>query len=59
MKRVLLTGGTGFIGSHTSLALIAKGYEIVIIDSLINSSMDSLEKVEQIAKIYYKLEKKS
>lgn len=58
MKRVLVTGGAGFIGSHTCLSLIEKGYEIVIIDSLINSSIDSLKKVDQIAKNYYKLEKK-
>ena len=38
MKRILITGGCGFIGSHTALLLIQKGYEIVIIDSNIRSS---------------------
>ena len=37
MKRILVTGGCGFIGSHTSLALLEKGYELVIVDSLVNS----------------------
>ena len=48
MKRILVTGGTGFIGSHTCLVLLEKGYEIIVIDSLINSSIISLEKVCQI-----------
>ena len=51
MKRILVTGGTGFIGSHTCLALLDKGYEIIVIDSLINSSIISLEKVCQIANL--------
>ena len=35
--RVLVTGGTGYIGSHTTVELINKGYEVVIIDNLSNS----------------------
>ena len=46
--RVLVTGGAGFLGSHTCLALLEKNHEIVIIDSFINSHRKSLEKVEQI-----------
>ena len=42
MKRILVTGGAGFIGSHTCLALLEKNYELWVIDSLINSSSLSL-----------------
>jgi len=35
--KILVTGGTGYIGSHTSVELIEKGYEVVIIDNLSNS----------------------
>ena len=36
MKTILVTGGTGFIGSHTSLVLIEKGYKLLLLDSLEN-----------------------
>ena len=45
MQTILVTGGAGFIGSHTSLLLLEKGYEIFVIDSFVNSSSKSLEKV--------------
>ena len=45
---VLVTGGAGFIGSHTCLALLEKGYGIIVIDSFVNSSPKSLDKVKQI-----------
>ena len=45
MKSILVTGGAGFIGSHSCLLLLEKGYEIFVIDSFINSSPKSLEKV--------------
>lgn len=45
---VLVTGGTGFIGSHTVVELVQKGYEVVIIDNLVNSSMESLARIKQI-----------
>ncbi|EDT4256354.1 TPA: NAD-dependent epimerase/dehydratase family protein, partial [Salmonella enterica subsp. enterica serovar Mississippi] len=35
---ILVTGGAGYIGSHTCLALIAKGHDIIVIDNLSNSS---------------------
>ena len=44
MESILVTGGTGFIGSHTSLILLEKGFEIFVIDSLISSSSKSIEK---------------
>ena len=40
MQRILVTGGIGFIGSHTSLLLIEKGYEILIVDSLIVQNLE-------------------
>ena len=40
MGSVLLTGGTGFIGSHTTVELINAGYDVVIIDNLSNSNAD-------------------
>ena len=45
MKRILLTGGCGFIGSHICLLLLQKGFDVVVIDSFVNSSAYSLEKV--------------
>ena len=47
MKRILVTGGSGFIGSHICLLLLQQGFEVVVIDSLVNSSMNSLKKVLQ------------
>lgn len=45
---VLVTGGAGFIGSHTCVELLNAGYEVVVVDNLSNSSEKSLERVEQI-----------
>ncbi len=50
MKRILITGGTGFIGSHTVSCLLEKGFDLCIVDSLINSSKKSLERVKEILK---------
>ena len=44
MKTILVTGGTGFIGSHTSLLLIEKGYKLLLLDSLENSLLSILVK---------------
>jgi len=41
MKKILVTGGTGFIGSHTTVELQQKGYEVFIVDDLSNSSTTS------------------
>ncbi len=48
MGKILLTGGCGFIGSHTAVELINEGYEIVIADDLSNSSRDTVDKIETI-----------
>ena len=45
---ILVTGGAGYIGSHTSIALIEAGYEIVIFDNLCNSTRESISRVEEI-----------
>ncbi len=46
--KILVTGGLGFIGSHTAVALIEAGYELVIIDDLSNSAAFILDRIEQI-----------
>ena len=48
---ILVTGGTGFIGSHTAVELIEAGYEVVIIDNLANSSIETLDGIEKITGI--------
>lgn len=48
MKTILVTGGTGFIGSHTCVELLKKGYRIIILDNLSNSQADVIEKIERI-----------
>jgi UDP-glucose 4-epimerase len=45
---VLVTGGAGFIGSHTCVELIEAGYDVVVADNLVNSSEESLRRVERI-----------
>jgi len=50
LKTVLVTGGSGFIGSHTCLVLLKNGFQIYVIDSFINSSAKSIEKVLEILK---------
>ena len=47
--KILVTGGAGYIGSHTCLALINEGYDIVIIDNLSNSSKESIKRIEVLA----------
>ncbi len=46
---ILVTGGAGYIGSHTCLELLRKGYEVIVVDNLCNSSEESLERVKKIA----------
>ena len=45
---ILITGGAGFIGSHTAVEFLNAGYEIVVVDNLCNSSAKSLERVKEI-----------
>ena len=46
--KILLTGGAGYIGSHTAIELISLGHEVVIVDNLANSSEKVLDRIEQI-----------
>ncbi|MBR0351764.1 MAG: UDP-glucose 4-epimerase GalE [Oscillospiraceae bacterium] len=46
---VLVTGGAGYIGSHTCVELLSRGYDVVIIDNLVNSSAKAVERVEEIS----------
>ena len=48
MEKVLATGGMGYIGSHTVVELIKKGYEVEILDNLYNSKVEVLDKIEKI-----------
>lgn len=48
MKRVLLTGGAGYIGSHTAVELLENGYEVVIYDNLSNSSELAIDRIFEI-----------
>lgn len=46
---ILVTGGAGFIGSHTCVELLARGFRVTVVDNLCNSKRESLRRVEQIA----------
>lgn len=47
-KKILVTGGTGYIGSHTSVELIEEGFDVVIIDNLYNSEAGVVDKIQNI-----------
>lgn len=47
-QTILVTGGAGYIGSHTTLALLEAGFDVVVLDNLCNSSAESLRRVERI-----------
>jgi UDP-glucose 4-epimerase len=57
MAKILVTGGLGFIGSHTVVELQNKGFEVVIIDDLSNSSIDVLDRITSITEIAPSFEK--
>ncbi|PIE00811.1 MAG: UDP-glucose 4-epimerase GalE [Thiothrix nivea] len=48
-EKILVTGGAGYIGSHTCLALLEAGFELVVLDNLCNSSAESLRRVAELA----------
>ncbi len=47
-KNILVTGGAGYIGSHTSVELINAGYNVIIVDNLINSDMEVIDRIKEI-----------
>jgi UDP-glucose 4-epimerase len=53
---ILVTGGAGYIGSHTVLCLLDAGHEVVVVDSLVNSSAESLRRVSALAGCSVRLE---
>ena len=58
-EKILVTGGTGYIGSHTVVELQNSGYEVLIIDNLSNSSadvVDNIEKVSGVRPLFQKLD---
>ena len=46
--KILATGGTGYIGSHTCVALLEKGHDVVVADNLYNSSEEAIRRIQQI-----------
>lgn len=48
MKKVLVTGGAGYIGTHTVIELLKNGFEVVVVDNFINSSIKAISRVERI-----------
>ncbi len=57
MSAILTTGGLGFIGSHTCVSLINKGYDVIVIDSLVNSSRKTLNDIKKIVASFNKSNK--
>ncbi|AKD24590.1 UDP-glucose-4-epimerase [Polynucleobacter duraquae] len=49
MKTILVTGGAGYIGSHTVLTLLERGYKVLILDNLCNSKLSALEGIQKIS----------
>lgn len=47
--QVLVTGGAGYIGAHTTLALLQAWFDVLVLDNLSNASIESLRRVEQLA----------
>ena len=47
--RILVTGGAGYIGSHTSIVLLEQGHDVVIVDNLCNSKRVAVDRVEELS----------
>jgi len=55
-KKILVTGGTGYIGSHTAVELIEQGFEVIIIDNLYNSEAVVVDRIQKITGVKPRLE---
>ena len=56
---ILVTGGAGYIGSHTCVALLEAGYSVIVVDNLCNSKVETIDKVKQITKkdiLFYQID---
>ncbi len=53
MSKLLITGGAGFIGSHTSLVLLQEGHSLIVLDNFSNSSPVALERVAALAGVSF------
>ena len=53
--KILVTGGTGYIGSHTCVELLNSGYEVVIVDNLSNSKREVVDKIKKINRVVWSL----
>ena len=49
MKKLLITGGAGYIASHTNIECLAEDYELVLVDNFSNSSMEAVRRVEELS----------
>lgn len=49
MSKILVTGGTGFIGSHTCVELLKNNFDIVVMDNLSNSKRAAVDRIEKIS----------
>ncbi|EBE9600127.1 NAD-dependent epimerase/dehydratase family protein, partial [Salmonella enterica] len=45
---ILVTGGAGYIGSHTIISLLENNYNVIVLDNLCNSSFESIKRIEKI-----------
>lgn len=55
-KKIIVTGGTGYIGSHTAVELLQEGYDVILIDNLYNSEAETAERIGKICGISPRLE---
>ena len=51
--KVLVTGGAGYIGSHTCVELLQSGYDVVVVDNFDNSKPEAINRIEKLANRYF------
>ena len=56
-SKILVTGGIGYIGSHTTVKLIENGFDILVLDNLSNSNLESIERITKLTKKKFQFEK--